>query len=342
MDNQKGLSVAIIEVTQRCQLRCPGCYMINFGALTTKHMSLEQAVGLLDLCFEYRGSELDKVYLLGGEPLLWPHLKEYIKELVKRNITVWLVTNMLTITPEFASWLFEHGVKVQGKLNVSPDDDDWEVKQAKLVGSNERIAKSMLACVEIFLNVGYKNPDFIIENLIRSTNVKDAPALYRWCLERGIGSDVEILGNGKEHTPEYFDMLPTQQQLLDMLVAIKEIQKEFGIETNKVLMPHISKSCKLFDTALYFMVDGNIRACSNSPTILANTSQADPVKKAFESSIICNRRSLNIDNIGEPCNTCDRWDECRGGCRSTAEGTGNPFAGYEICPVPALTKAGGD
>ena len=98
-----GLRYGIIEVTTRCQLRCPGCYMVRRSALNKGEMSFEQAVHILDLCKEYRGGrELETMDVLGGEPLLWSHLRQFVEELIHRDILPWIFTNMVAITPEVA------------------------------------------------------------------------------------------------------------------------------------------------------------------------------------------------------------------------------------------------
>lgn len=330
------LKYGIIEVTKKCNFRCPGCYMVETGALNGGQMDLRQAINVLDLCRDYCGKELETMDILGGEPLLWPYLRDYIEELLRRDISPWIFTNMVAIKPELARWLFERNVKITGKLNVNPTKPDWYKTQAKMVGASDRIAKKMLDAIQIFLNAGYKHPNFFLENLIRRDNVDQVPGFYRWCLERRIGADIEMLACGDGITPEYQTLAATQEQLIEMIRQVRKIRAEFGITNGKVLMPHVTGACRFFDAGLYFGVDGHIRACSNSRTILANIKDTEPVKKAFESTLMCNRFALTQNKMSEPCGSCDRWSECRGGCRATMEGTGDPFAGYSICPVPHL------
>ena len=97
-----GLKYGIIEATTRCQCSCPGCYMVRRRQLNQGEMSLQQAIAVLDKCRDFIGAELETMDILGGEPLLWRHLKEYIQILLDRKIAPWIFTNMLAITPEFA------------------------------------------------------------------------------------------------------------------------------------------------------------------------------------------------------------------------------------------------
>ena len=128
-----GLRFGIVEVTTHCQYRCPGCYMVRRNHLNHGAMSLEQAVRVLDLCLDYIGRELETMDILGGEPLLWPHLKEYIEVLLNKGIQPWIFTNMAPATPELASWLWDRQVHVSGKLNVDPCDKSQHALQAEMI-----------------------------------------------------------------------------------------------------------------------------------------------------------------------------------------------------------------
>ena len=335
-NNEKSLKYGIIEVTTKCQLRCPGCYMFRRKAFNHGEMSLYQAINILDNCRDYCGRELETMDILGGEPLLWPFLKDYISALLQRGIQPWIFTNMLAIDPELARWLFEREIHVTGKLNINPSDPKQLPVQAQMIGCGNKTAGQLLQAIEIFLKAGYRVPLFRLQNLIRKKNLEFIPGYYKWCLQRNIGMDLELMGSGEKVDDVYWKIAPTADQLVKMILEVQRVRQEFGLEPAEVLMPHVFGSCPFYDKGLYFAVDGHIRACSNSTIILANITDSESIKKAYESPLICNRLMLNQELIGEPCRSCDKWEKCRGGCRATAEGSGDWKSGYTLCPVPVL------
>lgn len=333
-----GLRYGIIEVTTRCQCACPGCYMVRRNALNHGEMSLAQAVRILDLCRDYCGRELETMDLLGGEPLLWPGLQEYIEILLARGILPWVFTNMLAITPELARWLYERQVHITGKLNIDPDDPSQYELQAQMLGRANGIVSQLIKSIDVFLSVGYQAPLLRLQNLIRAQNIDYVPGYYQWCLDHGVGTDLELMGSGEAPGPEYWQVAPTARQIAKMISRVQLIRQARGLEPAEVLMPHVFGACPFYDKGLYFAVNGYIRACSNSTVQLARIDDPDPIKKAYESPLICNRLQLHHDLVGEPCRSCDRWDKCRGGCRATVEGMGDPFGGYTLCPYPWLRQ----
>jgi len=334
--NEKNLKYGIIEVTTKCQLRCPGCYMVKRKALNHGGMSLAQAINILVICRDYCGRELETMDILGGEPLLWPHLKEYVSELLKRGILPWIFTNMLAITPQLAKWLFEREVHITGKLNINPSDPSQLSVQAKMIGCGNKTVDQLLQAIDIFLEAGYRAPLFRLQNLIRRQNIEFIPGYYKWCLQRNIGTDLELMGSGEKVNDAYWKIAPTVDQLVKMILKVQLVRLEFSLALAEVLMPHVFGSCPFYDKGLYFAADGHIRACSNSTVVLANITDIEPIRKAYESPLICNRLRLNQELIGEPCRSCEKWAKCRGGCRATAEGSGDWKSGYTLCPVPVL------
>lgn len=336
-----GLRFGIIEVTTKCQNRCPGCYMVRRNALNKGEMSLGKAVQVLDLCRDYCGKELETMDILGGEPLLWPHIQDYVEELLRRQIQPWIFTNMLAITQELAKWLHAREAHITGKLNINPDDPAQFPLQAVMIGRREGVVPKMITSINTFIEAGYEAPLFRLQNLIRRDNIALVPGYYRWCLERNIGTDLELMSSGEAVGPEYWQVAPTPRQIAEMIKKVQQVRQEFALEPAEVLMPHVFGACPFYDKGLYFAVDGHIRACSNSTFRLAYVTDPNPIQMAYESALICNRHLLSQGLVGEPCRSCGKWEKCRGGCRATVEGMGNPFGGYTLCPVPFLMKKGG-
>jgi len=334
----KGLRYGIIEVTTNCQCRCPGCYMVRRKALNQGAMTLEQAVSVLDLCRDYCGKELETMDILGGEPLLWSHLQDYIEVLLGRGILPWIFTNMLAVTPELAAWLFERQVHVTGKLNIDPGDEAQYELQAQMIGRSVDMARQMIEAIGVFQQAGYKDPLFRLQNLVRRANIDAVPGYYQWCLDQGVGVDLELMGSGEAPGPDYWQVAPTARQIAEMISRVQLVRQAKGLDPAEVLMPHVFGSCPFYDKGLYFAVDGHIRACSNSTVVLAQVTDPEPIRKAFESPLICNRLQLTQEVVGEPCRSCGKWDKCRGGCRATVEGMGDPNGGYSLCPYPWLAR----
>jgi hopanoid biosynthesis associated radical SAM protein HpnH len=92
--------VLMLEPLFRCNLACAGCGKIQYPAHILKQdMALEDALRAVDEC----GAPM--VSIPGGEPLMYPHIRELVAELVKRRKYVYLCTNALLLKEKLdAGW----------------------------------------------------------------------------------------------------------------------------------------------------------------------------------------------------------------------------------------------
>ena len=88
-----------LHLTRRCNLACRHCYL---GPPRPEEIPLEAALAIVREFEEMGGLRL---LISGGEPLLYPHLREFIEETGKLKIRRVLLTNGTLITAGNAPWL---------------------------------------------------------------------------------------------------------------------------------------------------------------------------------------------------------------------------------------------
>ncbi len=99
-DHEQHSCLAILEITDQCQLGCPVCYADSSGAKT--HRSLEQIERMLDSAIANEG-ELNVLQISGGEPSLHPELKAILDAVKARPIRhLMLNTNGIRIAEDEA------------------------------------------------------------------------------------------------------------------------------------------------------------------------------------------------------------------------------------------------
>lgn len=107
-DHMQHACLAIVEITDHCNLRCPTCYAAS-GPERLTHRSMDEVRAMLDAVIRSEG-EADVVQLSGGEPTLHPQFFEVLAEARARPIKhLMLNTNGLRIAqePGFAERLAE-------------------------------------------------------------------------------------------------------------------------------------------------------------------------------------------------------------------------------------------
>ncbi len=94
--------VLMLEPLFRCNLACAGCGKIQYPAHILKQdLPLDDCLKAVDEC----GAPM--VSIPGGEPLLYPHIRELVTELIKRRKYIYLCTNALLLKEKLEAGWFE-------------------------------------------------------------------------------------------------------------------------------------------------------------------------------------------------------------------------------------------
>jgi len=94
-----------VEVTDACDLTCPGCYRHRLEG----HRPLDEVKEDILAC--RRLTNCDRIGVAGGEPLIYPHLLEVVEFIAKNGMKPLLLTNGERLTPELVRDLKVAGVK---------------------------------------------------------------------------------------------------------------------------------------------------------------------------------------------------------------------------------------
>ena len=98
-DHMQHSCLAIVEITDHCNLRCPTCYAAS-GPERLSHRSFEETIDMLDAVVASEG-QADVVQISGGEPTLHPQLFEILDAAKARPIRhLMLNTNGIRIAQE--------------------------------------------------------------------------------------------------------------------------------------------------------------------------------------------------------------------------------------------------
>jgi hypothetical protein len=99
-DHMQHSCLTVVEITDRCNLRCPVCYAGSSPAPELRHRSLDEVKAMLDAVVANEG-EPDVVQLSGGEPTLHPQFFEILDECRRRPIRHLMVnTNGVRLATE--------------------------------------------------------------------------------------------------------------------------------------------------------------------------------------------------------------------------------------------------
>lgn len=159
-----------VEVTDNCDLHCPGCYRHSVEG----HRAFYEVKEDILLCQKL--TNCDRMAVAGGEPLLYPHIVEVIDFIRSHNMKPVLLTNGERLTWDLASDLKRAGLaKFHFHVDSGQKRPGWTGKNEAEM--NELRQKYADLCWELgSVQCGYNVTIF-------RSNLKYLPGVVEWARE---------------------------------------------------------------------------------------------------------------------------------------------------------------
>ncbi len=129
------IALPVVTVTSACDLSCPICYVHNKND-DAFHMGKEEFAKVLDHLVREGGGDLDLVNLTGGEPLLHPHIVDFVEMAQEAGIhRVSICTNGIRLVrdPALLARLAELGARIALSFDSFDREADRALQGAELV-----------------------------------------------------------------------------------------------------------------------------------------------------------------------------------------------------------------
>jgi radical SAM protein with 4Fe4S-binding SPASM domain len=310
-----------LEFNKSCNFRCLYCYASDH----TVHRDELSREEFFDLITQAKELGARKMIVLGGEPMLYPHIVEMIKFIRGLDMDVELFTNGTNMTAEMAREFYAAGVRVVLKMNTFDEKVQDTLSGRK--GAYTQIH-------EAFKNLkaaGYPSKDRFmgISTVVCQQNIEELPKMWEWLRDQNIAPYFEMItpqGGAKEH-----NMLDVDSRQVEEL--FKRISK---IDRNKYghhwdpKPPLIGGECLRHRFSCAVNSEGDVQPCVGVTIPIGNVRK-QKLKDILKDSEVVQDLKIYTQTIKGPCSQCDRLNECYG-CRGAAfQMTGDYLASDPLC-----------
>jgi radical SAM protein with 4Fe4S-binding SPASM domain len=319
---REGLLSLELEFTRLCDLRCTYCYA-SAGEALPGELSLGELVAVIEQAKRLGAERI--VLLGGGEPLLYPALRELVEHIHGLGLSQALFTNGMRLTADVCRFLFDHRVTVAVKHNsLRPAVQD---DLAGVSGAYQRIQRGL----GLLMESGYPDAEhsLCIQSVICRANRDEIPAMWTWARERGITPYFEVLtdqGRAKQH-PSL--SLPSEEirRVFERLASID--RERFGI-TWVPRPPIAGYTCRRHLYSCMVTAHGFVQPCPGVDVSVGNIRDSPLETILRESRVIQDLRGV-FQRIDPVCQACRFAGACYG-CRGNAyQVTGNYLAADPGC-----------
>ncbi len=310
-----------LEFNRACNYRCPYCYAGEGGAgqASGEELTSEE---LDDVIVQAAELGARKIVVLGGEPLLYPRLREKIEIINGHGMGAEIFTNGSLIDAATAQWLAGLNTRVVVKLNSL----DAEVQQ-RLTGVPDALKLAMRALDEL-QQAGFSGARLAASSVICRENAAEAADLWSFLRERQITPYLEIMtpqGRLKDN-PE---LEVGREELREIFHEISHRDAALGYHWEP-RPPLVGGTCLRHHYSCLVNAVGEVMPCVGVTIAIGNVRDCRLRDILAESTVIKNLKNYRRF-IKEPCRSCELAGECYG-CRGAAyQLTGDYLAADPLC-----------
>ncbi|MHC1635217.1 MAG: radical SAM protein [Candidatus Methanospirareceae archaeon] len=321
------------NVTFKCNLRCPHCYIDAEERARKEELSTEEGKMLIDQIVELfsdKGSSGTILILSGGEPLLRKDIFDIAAYGTEKGLIVAMGTNGTLIDKEVATKLRESGVR---KVAISIDSCIPEKHDSfrGVKGAWRRAIEGIRACissdvdVQVNTTVTQQNYDEIDEimDLAEREGASSFHLFFLVPTGRGVKMK-DISAEMYERMIEHVLMKIGERKLEVRPVCAPQfmrIASQKGLDLRRWTRGCIAgiSYCRIYPT-------GEVTPCPYLPIKLGNIRETHFKEIWFHSPIL--KMLRDFDNLKGKCGICEYREVC-GGCRARAYGLTSDY--IDVC-----------
>ncbi len=310
-----------IEFNTKCDFQCPYCY-VKSDSFFDKEMDLNQ---IQDIILQAKNLGAKKIIVLGGEPLIYPHILEVLSFIRNEGLESEMFTNGSQVNEVIANTLFDLGVNIVLKMNSF--NKETQDMLTGIQGSHLMIKEA----IENIQKAGYpaKNKYVAVSTIICQQNIDELTDLWIWLRDRNILPYFEMItpqGKFNDHQWLEVDSLEVER----LFKKIAKIDKEKYGNTWEVQPPLIGNKCFRHQYSCFVNANGDVMPCVGVTIPMGNV-RSKKLKDILETSEVMEDLKNYKNLIKGPCRACDELDHCYG-CRGSAyQITGDYLASDPLC-----------
>lgn len=211
--NRRYPLVLMLEPLFRCNLACAGCGKIQYPAHVLKqHLTLEQCIGAVEEC----GAPM--VSIPGGEPLLYPHIKELVEALVARGKYIYLCTNAILLKEKLEAGWFKPSKYLTFSVHMDGQEENHDFAVCR-----EGTYQKAIAAIRLAVQMGFR----VTTNttLFNGADPNSVRAFFDEMMDEGVEGMMVSPGYAYEKAPDQKSFLDGRRATTDLFEMILSNRK---------------------------------------------------------------------------------------------------------------------
>lgn len=302
--------LVVLEVTMRCNLRCPMCFhgSTPHSVFAGKDMDLET----VDLLGPVLRTAREVVLGGGGEPLVMPDLARFAEKCHRHNpdIDVVLISNGLLLTEQNARMTIEKQVH---RIDFSMDGT---IQYGHVGGGADydRVRDNLRLLNRLKGDYGTEEPHIRIVFVAMRDNLCELPALIEFVQEVGAAVCVQPISPATEEQRNqnlFRHSSYARRALQDCIARARERGVALEVRNMDSDLSQKPRKCRAACESLWVSFDGSLSPCCGGISTGRNIHEADlSLEELWNGPDMRRLRwELETENYNDTCRSCSiRWN----------------------------------
>lgn len=320
---RRGLLTMEIEFSRDCNFRCPYCYNSSPEKQGAPSLDSSEIDSVLE---QAKQAGAEKIIILGGEPMIYPEIRNKIESIRRLGMAVEMFTNGSCMTEGNARFMRDNQVSVVLKINSFKPE-----LQNRMTGRRDAYDIIWSAFTNLQA-AGYPGPEcrLAASTVITPENQSEITELWRWLRQSNVEPYFEMITpQGKAVDNDENNPLSSadHRRLFEELADID--RREFQIQWQPQ-PPLVGHTCLRHQYSCLVNAYGEVMPCVGVTISLGNIRE-NSLRDILEQSEVLEKLRAFPENIKEPCASCNLSGDCYG-CRGAAyQLTGDYLAADPLC-----------
>lgn len=218
--NRRYPFVLMLEPLYTCNLACLGCSLERHTGKLEDRLTLEECLKAVDDC------GAPAVSICGGEPTIYPELKELIEGIIARRRHIYLCTNALLLDKKVYGVIPPHK-----RLTINVHLDGLN-KTHDYVCDRDGVFEKAIAMIKEGKHLGYR----VMTNttVFKETDINEVEELCR--LLRDLGVEGMLISPGYHYESVDRDIFLTRQDIHQKFRQVLEMSKRYRLTSTPMFL----------------------------------------------------------------------------------------------------------
>lgn len=320
------LSSVILHITDMCTSHCPYCYACASDT-NYAHADINTIYKIIE---ELSKAGIERVSLLGGDPVLHPYIVDIARKLYENGIAAGVMSNTMEFPQDFSEvvkYVDVYETTIHGRNAIEHDAFSNKEGAYNILMNNLRALSKYNVSIGIAVNIIPENSDILyemVENLMKKENIRVGYLILQRIIPFGRAEDSTRYMLSRENLSKALENVDKIHNELGIKISVEDTFPLCAVDEQYRKYMH---PCEWGYTKAALNGKGDLTRCGADPRYLLGNIFEKSIKEIWKESLLL-KEYREKKHLPDSCKKCALFSACGGGCSLSCNSHGTDGMDY--------------